>query len=90
MDGPHGPGHRGPQPPPWGPSGGHGGAHPYPGAGPQQPPRKKKRSGCGCGCLVLSLVVVAVLVATYLQVWGVWDWMYLVFDVGSPRQFVWD
>lgn len=36
------------------------------------------------------MIVLVVLVLTYLQVWGVYDWVYEIFGVGSPRQFVWD
>jgi hypothetical protein len=85
MGGPHG----GPPRPQWGQQG-PGGQPPHPAQRPQQPPRKKKKGGCGCGCFTLLLITVVVLVLAYLQLWGVYDWMYELFDAGAPGQFVWN
>ena len=95
MGGPGGPPPAGgPQQPPWGAPGPNdpgGGPHQQYYPGPQQPHQpRKKRSGCGCGCAAFAVIVLVVLALTYLQVWGVYDWVYEIFGVGSPRQFVWD
>ena len=74
-----------------GPNDPGGGPHQQYYPGPQQPHQpRKKRSGCGCGCAAFAVIVLVVLALTYLQVWGVYDWVYEIFGVGSPRQFVWD
>jgi len=90
----------GQQRPPWGPGpgqppGGHGYPPPPQSAQkPQKPPKKKKRGGCGCGCFFFLLILAAVVVLGYLQFWGVYDWMYTIFNVGAPPGisdgWVWD
>ncbi|GAB3723244.1 hypothetical protein [Nocardiopsis nanhaiensis] len=41
---------------------------------------------------LILLVILGVLL--YLQFWDVWDWLYVIFDVGEPPgvsdPFVWD
>ncbi|WP_143831844.1 hypothetical protein [Nocardiopsis sp. CNR-923] len=68
------------------------------GGGDQQPPQRphpppeatrRRKGGCGCGCTTFLLILAALGVLAYLQLGGAYDWMYRVFAVGFPGQFVW-